>query len=232
MARPEDVEGLEDHVRMYLREIGLVPLLSWDGEKRLARRMEEGIYLERLAREVQDELQQADREATALEVMAELERRFVARFPLLAHWFPTLEATPRRATATAIVDARRDRRDLGRPLPGARDAGRDALTEARARGSGRAVDALPAAAGRGAGLGRRRAGPTATTGPLTPIVGRALTVDPRVAGGAFRLGPVRGRARPRRPDRGEPAPGGQRRQEVHRARHVAAGPDPGRATSA
>src|SRR4051794_4124760 len=75
MARPEDVEGLEDHVRMYLREIGLVPLLSWDGEKRLARRMEEGIYLERLAREVQ----QPDSEATALEIMAELERRFVSR---------------------------------------------------------------------------------------------------------------------------------------------------------
>jgi Sigma-70 factor, region 1.2 len=89
MARPEDTEGLEDHVRMYLREIGLVPLLSWDGEKRLARRMEEGIYLERLAREVQ----QPDSEATALEVMAELERRFEAHFNLLGHWFPTLETT-------------------------------------------------------------------------------------------------------------------------------------------
>ena len=43
-------EGLEDHVRMYLREIGLVPLLSWDGEKRLARQMENGAYLERLVR--------------------------------------------------------------------------------------------------------------------------------------------------------------------------------------
>ena len=32
-------DGFEDHVRMYLREIGTVPLLTWDGEKRLARAM-------------------------------------------------------------------------------------------------------------------------------------------------------------------------------------------------
>jgi RNA polymerase primary sigma factor len=40
-----DVEGYEDHVRMYLREIGTVPLLTWAGEKRLARAMEAGTYL-------------------------------------------------------------------------------------------------------------------------------------------------------------------------------------------
>jgi RNA polymerase primary sigma factor len=44
-----DGEGFEDHVRMYLREIGTVPLLTWEGEKRLARSMEAGAY-------VQDEL--------------------------------------------------------------------------------------------------------------------------------------------------------------------------------
>jgi RNA polymerase primary sigma factor len=38
-------EGFEDHVRMYLREIGTVHLLTWDGEKRLARAMEAGTYL-------------------------------------------------------------------------------------------------------------------------------------------------------------------------------------------
>ncbi len=43
-------EGFEDHVRMYLREIGTVPLLTWDGEKRLARAMEAGTYLHRLIR--------------------------------------------------------------------------------------------------------------------------------------------------------------------------------------
>jgi RNA polymerase primary sigma factor len=40
-----EVEGYEDHVRMYLREIGTVPLLTWAGEKRLARAMEAGTYL-------------------------------------------------------------------------------------------------------------------------------------------------------------------------------------------
>src|SRR5919202_483024 len=40
-----EVEGFEDHVRMYLREIGTVPLLTWAGEKRLARSMETGTYL-------------------------------------------------------------------------------------------------------------------------------------------------------------------------------------------
>ncbi len=41
-----DSEGYEDHVRMYLREIGTVPLLTWAGEKRLARAMEAGAYVQ------------------------------------------------------------------------------------------------------------------------------------------------------------------------------------------
>src|SRR5207237_231303 len=45
-----DADGFEDHVRMYLREIGTVPLLTWDGEKRLARAMEAGTYLGALIR--------------------------------------------------------------------------------------------------------------------------------------------------------------------------------------
>ncbi|MDQ3811977.1 MAG: sigma-70 family RNA polymerase sigma factor, partial [Chloroflexota bacterium] len=59
---PEDVEpptptssrgngdSFEDHVRMYLREIGTVPLLTWAGEKRLARAIEAGAYLVELIR--------------------------------------------------------------------------------------------------------------------------------------------------------------------------------------
>ena len=52
VVRVDEHEGLEDHVRLYLREIGTVPLLSWDGEKRLARKMEEGTYLDRIRREL------------------------------------------------------------------------------------------------------------------------------------------------------------------------------------
>jgi len=43
-----DSDSFEDHVRMYLREIGTVPLLTWEGEKRLARAMEGGNYLQDL----------------------------------------------------------------------------------------------------------------------------------------------------------------------------------------
>jgi RNA polymerase primary sigma factor len=48
--RTEGGDGFEDHVRMYLREIGTVPLLTWDGEKRLARAMEAGTYLQDVIR--------------------------------------------------------------------------------------------------------------------------------------------------------------------------------------
>jgi len=41
-------EGIDDPVRMYLREIGKVSLLTADDEKRLARAMEESDYLHRL----------------------------------------------------------------------------------------------------------------------------------------------------------------------------------------
>src|ERR1044072_9036749 len=42
----EDQEGIDDPVRMYLREIGKVFLLSAADEKRLARQMEEGQHVE------------------------------------------------------------------------------------------------------------------------------------------------------------------------------------------
>jgi RNA polymerase primary sigma factor len=48
--RTETGDGYEDHVRMYLREIGTVHLLTWDGEKRLARAMEAGTYLQDVIR--------------------------------------------------------------------------------------------------------------------------------------------------------------------------------------
>ena len=78
-----------DSVRVYLRHIGAFSLLSGDGETRLARRMEEGAYLDNLARDVG----QPDRGAAALAIMAELERRFEARIGLLGQWFEGLEPT-------------------------------------------------------------------------------------------------------------------------------------------
>jgi RNA polymerase primary sigma factor len=50
--RIDDYEGLDDPVRAYLREIGAVPLLTREGERRLARQMEEGSFLERVKRDL------------------------------------------------------------------------------------------------------------------------------------------------------------------------------------
>src|SRR3990172_8380331 len=51
----EDQEGIDDPVRIYLREIGKVYLLSADDEKRLARHMEEAKHVERIEKRWRDE---------------------------------------------------------------------------------------------------------------------------------------------------------------------------------
>ena len=171
LARPEDTEGLEDHVRMYLREIGLVPLLSWDDEKRLARRMEEGIYLERIARDVQmDEATE-----TALEVMAELERRFEARFGLLPIWYPDVEATAAafRAAMIKFGDTAEVAVDRCEALAELATTAADVLREELIEFS-TLCRVIPSEV-RDWVAARRADG---DTGPLCPIVGRALTVDP------------------------------------------------------
>ncbi len=80
VARTEG-ESFEDHVRMYLREIGTVPLLTWEGEKRLARAMEAGSYLHRLVRGA---AQRTSGPVRATDVLEECARRFadVCRFAL------------------------------------------------------------------------------------------------------------------------------------------------------
>jgi len=161
---------------MYLREIGLVPLLSWDGEKRLARRMEEGVCLDRLAREVQVEFEQPDSEATGLEVMAELERRFVAHFELLAYWFPTLERTLtgyRGAMSTlgdtAEISAEKCQ-ELAPEVGAAPEGVREDLVELSTLCRLMPDEVRDWVA-------TRRADGDAS--PMVPIVGRALTVDPK-----------------------------------------------------
>ena len=78
--RTEGGDGYEDHVRMYLREIGTVHLLTWDGEKRLARAMEAGNYLQDVVRRHVE----ADGPASVRAIHAELYRRLrgVFRFSL------------------------------------------------------------------------------------------------------------------------------------------------------
>jgi RNA polymerase primary sigma factor len=64
-------EGIDDPVRMYLREIGKVSLLTADDEKRLARAMEDSEYIQRIE---EAHFQQVGRNARGVDVLAQLVR--------------------------------------------------------------------------------------------------------------------------------------------------------------
>jgi RNA polymerase primary sigma factor len=64
-------EGIDDPVRMYLREIGKVSLLTADDEKKLARSMEEGDYINRIE---QAHFEEFGRNARSVDVLARLVR--------------------------------------------------------------------------------------------------------------------------------------------------------------
>src|SRR4030042_1717090 len=65
----EEQEGIDDPVRMYLREIGKVYLLTADDEKRLARSMEEGKHIQRIEKRW---LEEHGRSSSGLEVLLNL----------------------------------------------------------------------------------------------------------------------------------------------------------------
>jgi RNA polymerase primary sigma factor len=62
-------EGIDDPVRMYLREIGKVSLLTADDEKQLARAMEEGEFIQRLE---QQHMQETGRNARGVDVLVRM----------------------------------------------------------------------------------------------------------------------------------------------------------------
>ncbi len=62
-------EGIDDPVRMYLREIGKVRLLTADDEKRLARSMEDGDYIHRIE---QGHFERVGRNARGVDIAAQL----------------------------------------------------------------------------------------------------------------------------------------------------------------
>ena len=66
----EDHEIVDDSVRMYLREIGRVPLLTWEGEKHLAMQMEAGKTLEDIRARL--EKSHVSREPTAAEILRDI----------------------------------------------------------------------------------------------------------------------------------------------------------------
>ncbi len=107
-------ESFEDHVRMYLREIGTVPLLTWDGEKRLARAMEDGAYLHRLIRAV---AQQTGGQVRSSDIVEELFSRLRERYAFATTVFPparqdevSYDESLERMATLADIDAEHVRR--------------------------------------------------------------------------------------------------------------------------
>ncbi len=106
VTRTEGGDGYEDHVRMYLREIGTVHLLTWEGEKRLARAMEAGTYLQDVIRPAAE----VDATATVRAMYVELYRRLSAvyRFAIANAQLETGSSDPcealQRAARLADID--------------------------------------------------------------------------------------------------------------------------------
>jgi len=73
-------EAIDDPVRMYLREIGRVPLLSAEDEKMLAARMEEGRCIERIE---EDLFHILNRTPSAVDIMAALLRELTQSLPVM-----------------------------------------------------------------------------------------------------------------------------------------------------
>src|SRR5262249_52383628 len=92
-----DIEGLEDHVRMYLREIGLVPLLKWEDEKRLARQMEEGEYLDELQTQLERERARA---VDAAELLTRAYELWCQNYRYIGCLYPPAEPTAPALTKT------------------------------------------------------------------------------------------------------------------------------------
>jgi RNA polymerase primary sigma factor len=88
--RAGDIEGLEDHIRVYLREIGRVSLLKWEDEKRLARAMEEGACLDELQAELERE---RARSVEATEILTRAYERWFEHYRFIACLFPPADHT-------------------------------------------------------------------------------------------------------------------------------------------
>ena len=96
----EGTEVLDDPVRMYLREIGRVHLLTSKDERVLARKMEGGRHLRKLKREME---QAEGREPKAWEVCCVLLRRLCLATPLVATLGENL-GLPRNLTLSQVTD--------------------------------------------------------------------------------------------------------------------------------
>ena len=96
----DEAVGIDDPVRMYLREIGKVPLLTAADEKRLARAMEEWLHVEAIQLRFREE---HEREPSYGEILVELLREFHQERPIYQSVSRYLKL-PRQSVAERIAD--------------------------------------------------------------------------------------------------------------------------------
>ena len=96
----DEAVGIDDPVRMYLREIGKVPLLTAADEKRLARAMEEWLHVEAIKETFRED---EDREPTYAEVLVELFRQFHQERAVYQSVSRYLKV-PRQSVSDRIID--------------------------------------------------------------------------------------------------------------------------------
>ncbi len=96
----DEAAGIDDPVRMYLREIGKVPLLTAADEKRLAKAMEEQIWINGVREAFEEE---NGREPTYGEVFCGLLRQFHQQRPIYQAVAKKLKL-PRQSVSERLVD--------------------------------------------------------------------------------------------------------------------------------
>ena len=96
----DEAVGIDDPVRMYLREIGKVPLLTAADEKRLARAMEEWLHVEAIQKRFEED---HEREPGYGEILVELLREFHRERPVYRSVSRHLKLPP-QAVAVRIAD--------------------------------------------------------------------------------------------------------------------------------
>ena len=96
----DEAVGIDDPVRMYLREIGKVPLLTAADEKRLARAMEEWIHVEAIQERFREE---HEREPSYGEIFVELVKEFQQERPIYQSVSRYLKL-PRQSVSERLID--------------------------------------------------------------------------------------------------------------------------------
>jgi len=99
----EEQETVDDPVRIYLHEIGRVPLLTAEDEQLLARKIEAG---KRIAEIKQDYLQKYGREPSATEIILAMLREVGQASAIIRLFQKELDLTPTDSLVEAISDAK------------------------------------------------------------------------------------------------------------------------------